>query len=243
MTSPSAAWSCTPSAEQLSQPPDSRGAAANPGPGVPPAPAAAELLFGSRLPLIVVYATLLAGAGIRRGLIGPHEVPRLWDRHLLNCAVIAEAFPTGARVVDVGTGAGLPGIVLACLRPDLRIDLVDSLKRRTMFLHEAVEVLELVDRVRVVTGRAEEAAVRSVVGHSHWVTARAVAPLDRLAGWCLPLLASGGTLVAMKGSSAAAEVASAKPAIRRLGGTSATVVDYGQGVIEPATRTVHIVRQ
>ncbi|HEY7049367.1 MAG TPA: 16S rRNA (guanine(527)-N(7))-methyltransferase RsmG [Jatrophihabitantaceae bacterium] len=175
--------------------------------GLPAPPAAAEQIFGPGLDRAARYGELLASAGVVRGLIGPREVPRLWDRHLLNCAVVADLVPDGARVVDVGTGAGLPGLAMACRRPDLRIDLVESLARRVAFLTEAVESLGLGERVRVVHGRAEVAAVRSVVGDAEWVAARAVAPLVRLVKWCLPLLRVGGTLLAMKGAQAEAEVA------------------------------------
>ena len=209
----------------------------------PPIPEVAQQVFGDHLPLIIAFAALLAGEGVRRGLIGPRETPRLWDRHLLNCAVIADAFPPGARVVDVGSGAGLPGLVLACIRPDLEIDVVDSLQRRTQFLTEAVEELGFGDRVRVVIGRAEDATVRRLVGPSSWVTARAVAPLDRLAGWCLPMLEPGGTLVAMKGARAAAEIEEAAAALRRLGAGSVRLVEYGLGLLDPPTRTIHVVRR
>lgn len=174
---------------------------------LPTPPAVAEQVFGVGLDRAVRYGQLLASAGVVRGLIGPREVPRLWDRHLLNCAVVTDLVPTGERVVDVGTGAGLPGLAMACRRPDLRIDLVESLTRRVTFLTEAVESLGLVERVRVVHGRAEDSAVRAVVGQAAWVTARAVAPLDRLVRWCLPLLRGGGTVLAMKGRQAEAEVA------------------------------------
>lgn len=210
---------------------------------MPPADAVAMAVFGDRLALAVRYAELLAGDGVRRGLIGPREGPRIWDRHLVNCAVVAEAFPTGARVVDVGSGAGLPGLVLACIRPDLRIDVVDSLLRRTQFLTEAVGDLDLGDRVRVVTGRAEDQAVRAAVGGASWVTARAVAPLDRLAGWCMPLLAPGGVLVALKGANAADEVRTTERAVRRAGARSITVVEYGGALLPTPTRAVRVVHR
>lgn len=197
-------------------------------------------MFGARLALAQRYADLLVGDAARRGLIGPREAPRIWDRHLVNCAVVAEAFPSGSRVVDVGSGAGLPGLVLACVRPDLHVDLVDTLSRRTRFLSEAVDLLELGDRVRVVTGRAEDRAVRDLVGGTSWVTARAVAPLERLAEWCLPLLAPGGVLVAIKGAGAEAEVARAQAAVRRSGARSLSVVEYGGSVVPEATRAIHV---
>jgi 16S rRNA (guanine527-N7)-methyltransferase len=205
--------------------------------------AVARAVFGDRLALAQQYAHLLTGDAVRRGLIGPREGPRIWDRHLTNCAVVAEAFPSGARVVDVGSGAGLPGLALACLRPDLRIDLVDSLLRRTRFLTEAVVALALADRVRVVTGRAEDKAVRAEVGSTQWVTARAVAPLDRLAGWCLPLLVPGGVLVAMKGAGADDEVRRTEQAVRRAGARSVSVVQYGGTWLPEPTRAIHVVRR
>jgi 16S rRNA (guanine527-N7)-methyltransferase len=203
---------------------------------------AAEEVFGSRLPLAIAYAELLITDGVVRGLIGPREAPRVWERHLINCAVISEIIPMGASVVDVGSGAGLPGIVLAVARPDLTITLVEPLARRTAFLSEAVTKLGLDATVTVVRGRAEEVAGGPPVA-ADIVTARAVASLDRLAGWCLPLAAVGGRLLALKGSSAADEVAEHGEAITRLGGSEPVVRLCGVGVIEPPTTVVEIVRE
>ena len=188
-------------------------------------PAHAATVFADRLPLAVAYAELLATAGIERGLIGPREAPRLWERHLLNCAAVSDLLPAGARVVDVGSGAGLPGLVLAIRRPDLRVDLVESLQRRTDFLAIAIGALALGGQVRVARGRAEDPAVVEAVGAAEWVTARAVAPLDRLSRWCLPLLVPGGTLLAIKGASAQSEVATHADAIRRAGGRDVRIVE------------------
>jgi 16S rRNA (guanine527-N7)-methyltransferase len=199
-------------------------------------------VFGSRLPLAIAYAELLITDGVVRGLIGPREAPRVWERHLINCAVMSEIIPMGASVVDVGSGAGLPGIVLAVARPDLTITLVEPLARRTAFLAEAVTKLGLDATVTVVRGRAEEVAGGPPVA-ADIVTARAVAPLDRLAGWCLPLAAVGGRLLALKGSSAADEVAEHGEAINRLGGSEPVVRLCGVGVIEPPTTVVEIVRE
>src|SRR5689334_23096915 len=127
-------------------------------------PDGAAALFGDRLDLATRYAHLLAAAGVERGLIGPREVPRLWERHLVNCALPTDLFPTESRVVDVGSGAGLPGLVMAIRRPDLRDDLVESLERRTTFLTEAIDSLGLVGQIRVVRGRAEDRAVVTEVG-------------------------------------------------------------------------------
>jgi 16S rRNA (guanine527-N7)-methyltransferase len=208
---------------------------------VPAAPRAAEQVFGGALALVQRYAELLATDGVVRGLLGPREVPRLWDRHLLNCAVISELLPADARVVDVGSGAGLPGVVLACRRPDLSVDLVESLGRRVAFLMEAVDALDLTSRVRVVHGRVEDRAVRDRIGDARWVTARAVAPLDRLVRWCLPVLQPGGTLLAIKGAQAESEVEDHKAAIGRLGG-DVTIVTCGREVLEVPVRVVMVQR-
>lgn len=183
------------------------------------------------------YAELLATDGVERGLLGPREVPRLWQRHLLNCAVLAEALPAGARVADIGSGAGLPGVVVALARPDLHVTLVDSLLRRTTFLSEVVTQLAL-DTVTVVRARAEE-----LHGGERFdvVTARAVAPLPRLAGWCMPLVEPTGALLAMKGTSAEQEVADAAGSLKALGCAPAVVEDLGTTVagVDP-TRLVRV---
>lgn len=176
-------------------------------------------------------------------MIGPRETPRLWERHLLNCAVLGELLPHGARVVDIGSGAGLPGLVVACDRADLSIDLVEPLQRRAEFLREAVEELGLADRVRVLRGRAEEPAVREAAGGASWITARAVAPLGRLATWCAPLLAPGGRLLAMKGRQAAAELEEARSALRRTGVRGIGIELCGVGVVDPPTGVVVLERQ
>ena len=191
------------------------------GPGA--APTVAEALFGDRLVLAVEYAQLLAGAGVERGLIGPREVPRLWSRHLLNCAVLADELPAGVPVLDVGSGAGLPGLVLAIRRPDLRVTLLEPMQRRVAFLDEAVTTLGLSGTVAVVRGRAEDASVRRSLGRQEWVVARAVAPLERLATWCVPMLADDGRLLALKGSTAAAEARSSQASVERVGGVIAGV--------------------
>ena len=206
----------------------------------PLVPAAREL-FGERLPLAQRYADLLATDGVVRGLIGPREAPRVWDRHLLNCVAMAELIPDGSALVDVGSGAGLPGIALAIARPDLHVVLVESLARRTAFLDEAVVLLGLTEQVSVVRGRAEESARR--LTPADVVTARAVAPLDRLATWCLPLAAIGGRLLALKGSSAAEEVAAHRAAIAGLGGGAPVVRRCGEGLLDPPAIVVEIVRE
>ena len=206
------------------------------GPSIPPAPAAAGVVFGERLTLALKYAAHLADTGISHGLIGPREVDRLWDRHILNCAVIGEAIPHGVDVVDVGSGAGLPGLCLAIARPDLSITLVEPMERRTSWLRIVCEDLGL-DTVTIERARAEELHGRL---SAQVVTARAVAALDKLARWCLPLVADGGRLVAMKGSSAHAEIVAADPTLRRLGGRSASIQICGSGVIDPPSTVVVI---
>jgi 16S rRNA (guanine527-N7)-methyltransferase len=203
---------------------------------------AARKVFGDRLPMAEEYAELLVTDGVVRGLIGPREAPRIWERHLINCGVISEIIPLGALVFDVGSGAGLPGIVLAVARPDLTITLVEPLARRTAFLSEAVTMLGLDTTVTVVRSRAEDVAGGPPAA-ADVVTARAVAPLDRLAGWCLPLAAIGGRLLALKGSAAAEEVAEHRDAIARLGGSDPAIALCGAGVIDPPTTVVEIVRE
>lgn len=184
-------------------------------------------MFGDRLELAVRYAARLSNEGVRHGHLGPREVPRLWDRHLVNCALLSDLVPAGARIVDVGSGAGLPGLPMALRRADLRVDLVEPMLRRTRFLESAVGELGLADRVRVVRGRAEEPMVRAAVGNSDWVVTRAVAPLDRLVRWCLPLLTPGGSLLALKGASARDEVTEHRRALQRAGAEHVEVIRLG----------------
>ncbi|HEX8630468.1 MAG TPA: 16S rRNA (guanine(527)-N(7))-methyltransferase RsmG [Catenuloplanes sp.] len=208
--------------------------------------AAAATVFGDRLPMAIRYAELLTSDGVERGLIGPREGPRLWERHLLNCAVIAELIPLGCSVVDVGSGAGLPGIVLAVARPDLTVVLVEPLARRIAFLAEVVTTLGLASTVTVVRGRAEDLVgnvAQALPIPADVVTARAVAPLDRLAGWCLPLTAVGGRLLALKGATAADEVAEHRAEVARLGGATPVVRQCGDGVLAAPTTVVEIVRE
>lgn len=181
----------------------------------------AERMFGARLDRAEAYAELLATEGVVRGLIGPREAPRMWDRHILNCAAMAPLIGLDDYVIDVGSGAGLPGVVLAIACPEIGVVLVEPLARRTTFLESVAFDLGLDARVQVVRARAEEVSARPAMFHvkpADIVTARAVAPLDRLAGWCLPLAAPGGRVLAMKGASAAEEIESHSAAIRRIGG-------------------------
>lgn len=204
-------------------------------PDVEPRPDAAAALFGARLPLADRFVEHLATTAVERGLVGPREVPRLWSRHVLNCAVLQELIGADQRVVDVGSGAGLPGVTLAVARPDLRLVLVEPLERRVAWLQMVVDDLGL--DVEVRRARAEEVVgtVRAPV-----VTARAVAPLERLAAWGLPLLEAGGTLLAIKGRSAAAELEAASAALARLGAVEQGIVECGSGLLEVPTTVVSV---
>jgi 16S rRNA (guanine527-N7)-methyltransferase len=189
-----------------------------------------------RLPVAIAYADLLASDGVVRGLIGPREAPRLWDRHLLNCAVLGEAVPADAAVCDIGSGAGLPGLVLAIARPDVRVTLVEPLLRRTTFLEEAVTGLSL-DNVEVVRGRAD-----ALHGNRTFdvVTSRAVAPLDRLLQWSMPLVAPTGALVAMKGSQVTEEIESARPVLTQWRCAEPEVLTLGEGVLVHSTHALRV---
>lgn len=202
----------------------------------PTVPVAAEQLFGDRLDLAVRYVEHLASTGVEWGLIGPREIPRLWERHVLNCAVVAELVQQDVLVLDVGSGAGLPGLPLALCRPDLRVVLVEPLLRRVEWLTLVVDDLGL-DAVQVRRARAEE-----VVGEltAPVVTARAVAPLDRLARWGLPLLEPGGALLAVKGRTAEQEVTATAAGVRRAGGVSTEVLTLGSQLLDEATTVVRV---
>jgi 16S rRNA (guanine527-N7)-methyltransferase len=181
---------------------------------------AAAAIFGDALPQAEKYAELLAGSGVERGLIGPAEADRIWERHLLNCAAVAHLLPARCALVDVGSGAGLPGVVLAMLMPQARVTLLEPLARRVDFLTETVAELGLTN-AEVLRARAEDIAGQI---SADVATARAVAPLDKLAGLTLGLLRPGGRVVAIKGSTAEAELAKAGPVLARLGVTDAKVV-------------------
>jgi 16S rRNA (guanine527-N7)-methyltransferase len=199
--------------------------------------AAAEKIFGDRLGLAERYVDHLATSGMERGLLGPREVPRLWSRHVLNCAVVAELIAEGASVADVGSGAGLPGLTLALARPDLRLTLIEPLERRVIWLNEVVEDLGL-DNVTVLRMRAEQAVGKVRAGV---VTARAVSALKTLAGLTIPLLEGHGEVLAIKGRSAAEEIEKAAKIIRKLGGSGTSVLTVGEGLLEEPTTVVRIV--
>jgi 16S rRNA (guanine527-N7)-methyltransferase len=166
----------------------------------------ARKVYGTQYPLVSRYVDILTSKGVEWGLLGPREAERVWDRHILNSAALSGLIAPDSAVADVGSGAGLPGIPLAILRSDLRMTLIEPLLRRCTFLTETVEKLGIADRVHVVRSRAED-------HHQSYdvVVARAVAPLARLIGWCNPLRADGGVILALKGESAPDEVAAAKP--------------------------------
>jgi 16S rRNA (guanine527-N7)-methyltransferase len=189
-----------------------------------------------QLALAERYAHLLATEGVLRGLIGPREAPRLWERHLLNSAVLAEALPPSSTVCDIGTGAGLPGLVVAIARPDLQVTLVEPLLRRTTFLEEVVDDLGL-EHVSVVRGRADDLHGQATFDV---VTSRAVAPLERLLGWSMPLVAAEGALVAMKGRSVHEEIESARSFLKTWRCGEPEVMVLGADVVSPPTTVVRV---
>lgn len=204
--------------------------------GVAASPEAAGTIFGARVDVVRHYAELLAGVGVERGVIGPDESDRLWERHMLNCVVIAELLDWGDRVVDIGSGAGLPGLPIAIARPDARMILVESLRRRTEFLGDVVAELGL--EVDVVCGRAEEASVRERVGHCDAAVSRAVGGLDKLTRWSLPLLRPGGRMLAMKGKGATEEVRRHRRVMTTLGAVDVRVVQCGVNYLTPPATVV-----
>ncbi|MFN8087651.1 MAG: 16S rRNA (guanine(527)-N(7))-methyltransferase RsmG [Mycobacterium sp.] len=203
---------------------------------MPPPPAQAVDVFGDRLDLAMGYAEMLATAGVERGLLGPREVERLWDRHILNSVAVGELIPASARVLDIGSGAGLPGIPLAIARPDLSVALVEPMLRRTDFLAEVVVGLGL--DVTVRRGRAEDKTVRDDLGDADAVVSRAVAALDKLTGWCLPLLRVGGRMLALKGERADDEVAEWGAAMSALGAVNVAVMRCGVNYSNPPVTVV-----
>ena len=197
-------------------------------------PAGAAGAFGGRLPLAERYVSLLAGSGTERGLIGPREGDRLWERHLLNSAAVAELVPEGGSLIDVGSGAGLPGIPIALARPDIQVELVEPLLRRTTWLEEVVAELGLSPQVRVTRGKVAVIGSRA----ADVVTARAVAPLERLLPMCVPLLAPGGVVLALKGEQAQAEVDAIHSQISRWRLASLDVARCGGGFCAEETTVV-----
>jgi 16S rRNA (guanine527-N7)-methyltransferase len=208
----------------------------------PRPPESAAAVFGPALATAETFAGILATQGTEQGLIGPREAPRLWDRHLLNCAVVAELIGPGCETLaDIGSGAGLPGLVLAMMRPEVKVTLVESMARRCRFLSECAAELGLAN-VSVLHCRAEDAARAGLPG-ADVVTARAVAPLPRLAELAVPVVRPGGMVLAIKGSTAAAELRDAAQVLRRIGAHDAEVVHAGQGKVIPATTVVRFFAQ
>jgi 16S rRNA (guanine527-N7)-methyltransferase len=205
-------------------------------PLAPPAPAEARAVFGPALGLAQRYAELLAGPGAEQGLIGPRESARLWDRHLMNCAAVAELVPHPCSMIDLGSGAGLPGVVLAMLLPDSEVVLLEPMARRAAFLEECVRELGLGNAV-VRCARAEE-----VTGQlkADVVTARAVAPMKRLAGLALGLVRPGGVVLAIKGAGAAQELAQAGPVLSRLGVRDVEIRQAGRGKVSPPPTVIRL---
>jgi 16S rRNA (guanine527-N7)-methyltransferase len=195
-----------------------------------PMPYQAHEVYGAEFLLVNRYVDILASTGVEWGLIGPREGERLWDRHILNSAALSGLIPADSTVADVGSGAGLPGIPVALLRPDLRVTLIEPLLRRSTFLTETVGTLGIQDRVQVIRSRAED-------HHQSYdvVVARALAPLDRLIGWCNPLRAAGGVILALKGSSAAAELAAAARQLQAARLNAEVLTVWAHPDVEPAT--------
>lgn len=202
---------------------------------------ALQRAIGSEGPFhtLVAFAELLAGEGERRGLIGPRELPRLWSRHIVNSLAVNSFVPQGSTVVDVGSGAGFPGVVLAITRPDAHLTLVDSMERRTAWLEHVRASLGL-RNVVVVTDRAEALHGRRTFDV---VTARAVAPMDRLVRWCLPLARDGGRLLALKGERALEEVSAARAVIRTEGGSGTEIHEVRSPVDGSVTRVVVVMKR
>jgi 16S rRNA (guanine527-N7)-methyltransferase len=205
---------------------------------LPPPSAEAVAEFGGALAKAQQYAELLATDGVTRGLIGPRETARLWDRHLVNCALAAEFVPERGELVDIGSGAGLPGVVLAMLRPSLHVVLLEPLLRRSVFLDECVRELDL-PNVSVIRARAEEQAAAGI--RADVATTQGGAPLEKLVGWAAGLLRPNGALIAIKGQSAEEELEAARPALARLGVRSAQVLQAGNGRVVSATTIVRVV--
>lgn len=198
---------------------------------------AAQGLFGSRLSLAERYVEHLSTSGIVRGLLGPREAPRLWERHVLNCAVVESLIPAGARVADVGSGAGLPGLCLALARPDLSMTLIEPLERRVTWLEEVVDDLGL-ENVTIVRSRSEQA--QGQVGDVEFVTARAVSALMGLVDITLPLLDGQGELLALKGRSAQDEVAKAQKKLKRWKVRDTEVLSVGGEILDEPTTVVRV---
>jgi 16S rRNA (guanine527-N7)-methyltransferase len=196
-----------------------------------PEPAAAATLFGSQLDLARSFTRELAARGEELGLIGPLEPPRLWSRHILNCALVAPLLRPGL-VGDIGSGAGLPGLVLAIARPDVRFVLIEPMERRTEWLNQETERLGL-ENVTVLRARAEEAKLPQLLDQ---VTARAVTALNKLIPLCEPLVRTGGEFLFMKGARVEEEKTAAEKVIRKAHLTDVEILTLGEGIVPEVTR-------
>lgn len=203
-------------------------------PTVEAVPEAAAAVFGDAWPAVEAFASLLVAEGELRGLIGPRELPRLWTRHVLNSSAVASFIPHGVRFADVGSGAGFPGVVIAIMRPDLDVHLVEPMERRTTWLEDVARALAL-DNVTVVRARAEELHGTELFDV---VSARAVAALRKLVPWVAPLIRPGGALVALKGERAALEVDEAAKTLRKHKLSEATVHEVLVAGTDEPTRVV-----
>ncbi|OBB96581.1 16S rRNA (guanine(527)-N(7))-methyltransferase RsmG [Mycobacterium sp. 852002-40037_SCH5390672] len=217
-------------------PADPAAGPAGEGAGTGAAPDSAGAVFAERLGSARRYAEILATAGVKRGLLGPREVDRIWDRHVLNSAALAELLDAGERIIDIGSGAGLPGIPLAIARPDLDIVLLEPLLRRSEFLNEVINELGLA--VEVVRGRAEEPGVRNRFGERDAAVSRAVASLDKLTKWSLPLLRPDGRMLAIKGERAFDEVEQYRRVMAASGAADVRVVTCGATYLRPPATVV-----
>ncbi len=208
---------------------------------LPPPPASAIAALGAAtIDRLTAFGQLLATEGVLRGLIGPREVPRLWDRHLLNCAAPAELIPPGARVADIGSGAGLPGLVLALVRDDIKVILIEPLQRRCDFLNEAIPALGLTSRVTVRRGKADIVPP----SQADIVTSRAVSALEQLAAWSLPHAKIGGRLLALKGQRAAEEIEPARPVLAKWGADKdVSIISCGESWLEQPVLLVSATRR
>ena len=194
-------------------------------------PTYAAELFGDRIDLARAFTADLAQHGEERGLIGPLELERLWSRHVVNSALVAPLLVAG-RVGDVGSGAGLPGLVLAIARPDAHLVLIEPMERRTDWLTEEAERLGL-DNVTVLRGRAEDVRPDPLLDQ---VTARAVSALSKLVPLCAPLLRPGGELILLKGARVQEEIAAAEKAFRKARVSAPEVLVLGEGIVPEVTR-------
>lgn len=198
---------------------------------------AATKIFKNNFPKINTYVEQLATLGIKKGILGPNEAKIIWNRHILNCGIISNIIPEKTNIADIGSGAGLPGIVLAIARPDTKITLIEPLQKRTKWLHEMVEKLELTN-VKIFTGTAQEANKQN---QFDIVTTRAVAELKKLINLTFPLLKNGGQFLGIKGKNVNKEILAAKNKIATYGGKKTTILTLGEDILETPTTVVRII--